>query len=402
MTEADSPSLVAAAALQEAAPPQDIPAVEFVGPPRPHPLRPYVSSAGLAFTGTGAEYFRIWVAHTFLTIVTFGIYSAWAKVRKARWFAQHTSLLGDTFDYHGQPLRILLGRGIALLLFLAYSYSFDWSPSAGLAVLTLLLVLGPVLFGSAQRFRLVNTSWRGLRFGFDAPRARVYAVCVPLLLVWTGGTVWTAMQGSLGGAAILGLVSIALWPAIHAALKTLQHRHARFGGLQFGFPPSFGAFYGLYGRVLGLAVLVFIGVFIVAMILAAALGPGSRNSTGGAIVGMLIGFGAVLCLYIVCWPYFAARMQQMVWSRTTAGELRFHSRMEAGKLAKLVTINMLLVLVTLGLYWPFASVALARYRVQSLHVETPGEWPLVHAPSAADGNAVGDATLDFFDFDLGW
>lgn len=131
--------------------------------------------AHLTFTGTGAEYFRIWVVHVLLSVLTLGIYSAWAKVRKARWFAQHTRLLGDAFDYHGQPKRILLGRLVALALFVAYSRSFEWSRTTGLVVIAVLLVLGPILVNSAQRFRMTNTSWRGVRFGFDATPWKVYA-----------------------------------------------------------------------------------------------------------------------------------------------------------------------------------------------------------------------------------
>ena len=36
-----------------------------------------------SFTGDGKEYFRIWVVNLLLTLATFGIYSAWAKVRPA-------------------------------------------------------------------------------------------------------------------------------------------------------------------------------------------------------------------------------------------------------------------------------------------------------------------------------
>lgn len=36
----------------------------------------------LTFTGTGAEYFGIWIVNLLLTIVTLGIYSSWAKVRR--------------------------------------------------------------------------------------------------------------------------------------------------------------------------------------------------------------------------------------------------------------------------------------------------------------------------------
>ena len=35
----------------------------------------------LQFNGKGFEYFKIWIVNIFLTIVTLGIYSAWAKVR---------------------------------------------------------------------------------------------------------------------------------------------------------------------------------------------------------------------------------------------------------------------------------------------------------------------------------
>jgi uncharacterized membrane protein YjgN (DUF898 family) len=107
-------------------------------------------------------------------------------------------------------------------------------------------------------------------------------------------------------------------------------------------------------------------------------------------------------LYVTCWPYFAARMQKLVWERTTAGDLQFHSTILAGRLWKLVLGQMLLVLLTLGIYWPFAAVAIARYRVESIRVEGKGSWPVIEAPAVAEGSAVGDATLDFFDLDLGW
>ena len=37
------------------------------------------------FTGTGGEYFRIWIVNVMLSVVTFGIYSAWAKARRLQY-----------------------------------------------------------------------------------------------------------------------------------------------------------------------------------------------------------------------------------------------------------------------------------------------------------------------------
>ena len=44
------------------------------------------------FTGTAAQYFRIWLVNLALTVLTLGIYSAWAKVRKRRYFYAHTKI----------------------------------------------------------------------------------------------------------------------------------------------------------------------------------------------------------------------------------------------------------------------------------------------------------------------
>ena len=66
------------------------------------------------FTGSGAGYFGIWIVNLLLTIVTLGIYSAWAKVRRLQYFYRHTELAGSSFDFHGSPARILIGRVIAL------------------------------------------------------------------------------------------------------------------------------------------------------------------------------------------------------------------------------------------------------------------------------------------------
>src|SRR5207244_849139 len=49
-----------------------------------------MTTARLLFTGRGSEYFRIWVVNVLLTVITAGIYSAWTKVRKAKYFAQNT------------------------------------------------------------------------------------------------------------------------------------------------------------------------------------------------------------------------------------------------------------------------------------------------------------------------
>src|SRR3981189_3861669 len=72
------------------------------------------------FTGSTGQYFRIWIVNLALTVLTLGLYSAWAKVRKRRYFYTHTRIDGESFEYRGRPIAILKGRLIAVALFLAY------------------------------------------------------------------------------------------------------------------------------------------------------------------------------------------------------------------------------------------------------------------------------------------
>ncbi|MGB0697285.1 MAG: DUF898 family protein [Rhodospirillaceae bacterium] len=68
----------------------------------------------IRFTGTGEEYFRIWIVNTLLTLATLGIYSAWAKVRRLRYFYGNTYIERFGFDYHARPIDILKGRLIVV------------------------------------------------------------------------------------------------------------------------------------------------------------------------------------------------------------------------------------------------------------------------------------------------
>lgn len=112
---------------------------------------------GFRFHGSGSEYFRIWIVNVLLTVLTLGIYSAWAKVRRQRYFLGNTDLDGSRFDYHGQPMAILKGRVLAVMAYLAFTVSGNISPVLALVMLTLLLmVLTLGLFSPWARVRALR------------------------------------------------------------------------------------------------------------------------------------------------------------------------------------------------------------------------------------------------------
>ena len=73
----------------------------------------------LVFSGTAHAYFRVWIVNLCLTLLTLGIFFAWAKVRRKRYFYAYTTIAGTPFQYLSQPILILKGRLMAAALSVA-------------------------------------------------------------------------------------------------------------------------------------------------------------------------------------------------------------------------------------------------------------------------------------------
>ena len=71
----------------------------------------------LVFTGSGSEYFRIWIVNLLLMFITLGIYFPWAKVRKLRYFYGNTLVGGEPLGFHGDPKKMFKGYALVAVLF---------------------------------------------------------------------------------------------------------------------------------------------------------------------------------------------------------------------------------------------------------------------------------------------
>ena len=98
-----------------------------------HPSSPSTAGPGdripFRFHGSGSEYFRIWLVNSILSLLTLGVYSAWAKVRRKRYFYGNTRLQGDSFEYLADPVKILKGRIIAAVVLIVCSVASNISVS---------------------------------------------------------------------------------------------------------------------------------------------------------------------------------------------------------------------------------------------------------------------------------
>jgi uncharacterized membrane protein YjgN (DUF898 family) len=355
------------------------------------------------FTGSGKEYFRIWIVNLFLSVATLGIYSAWAKVRRLQYFDRNTQLGGAVFDFRGDPKAILRGRILALIMLVCYHYAFGFSTTVTLVIIGGLAVALPFLMRGALRFRLHNTQYRGLRFGFDGSTAGAYGVFLPILLmIVLPGVLLTLFP--MDGKIFWSFALYLLWPAMHAALKRYQHNHARFGAACSSYHVSTWTFYKFYLISLGLVLAATLAFALVGAVVGGVLAAMGKPLTGFGAVGFVIGIGLYYLAILMLMPYMASRLSNTVWSHTAFPGIVIKSDMSARGFARLQVVNVLLTIVTLGLFRPFAVVRVHRFRLAAMTVTATGgfEHVLAQAAEAGRGGASGDGAADFFGFDFSW
>ena len=338
------------------------------------------------FSGKGSEYFRIWIVNLALTLITLGIYSAWAKVRRLQYFYRHTSLGGSSFDYHGDPKAILKGRIIAVALLLIYNVAGHVDPIWGLVAFVVLLIVLPWLIQRSLQFKLHNSSYRGLRFSFGGSTGQAYKN----FLLWP-----------LAGYFTLGL----LMPLAHQRIKAYQHGSSRYGTEPFLFSARLKQFYSIYLKMLGFILLIVLagvavasisGVF--AMLPNTAAGPQSQQKMMG--IGIMIALGFYFLAFLFIGPWFSARTQNLVWNHTALGENPLSSNVRARGLFALYLSNFIAIILTLGLFKPFADIRLARYRLEHLAMHPQRALDEISAGPSQATSATGQESADLFDFDI--
>jgi len=190
---------------------------------------------------------------------------------------------------------------------------------------------------------------------------------------------------------------------MHHRLKAFQRGHATYGDREFTFTGAALRFYAVYAKGVGF---VIVGSLLSGIVLV-ALFASRRESDPmfglASIESVIYGGIAVLFMYVVAGPYYAARLQQVVWSRTHLGDIGFRTEIKARPLFRLVLRNAVLTILSAGLYWPWAAVDLARYRIECIRVES--DVPLaalaggIQAPPVS---ALGEGAADAFGLDIGW
>ena len=362
-----------------------------------------------SFTGSGSEYFSIWITNVFFSIITLGIYSPWAKVRRLKYFYQNTSLDGNRFDFHGNPMAILKGRLIIFLpiaLFFVFNFlgssvlpdittdsTSDSLPSSSVGSLFFILILlmlfvVPLLIVKSLQFKTKNTSYRGLRFRFTGTAGKAFFcfLILPFLTLFVG----------------------LLTPLTHHQIKEYIATNSWYGNTKFRFTATIGNFFGTYFLLILLSLAIIVAAIIAGFILGGSvvtalsywfpeIDSDSFLSADSFIFGFL---GIYLFLYFIFWPISVALFQNLTWNHTLIGPCAFHSKISHAKLCWIYFTNLLAIIGTLGLFIPFAQTRVAKYRMSCLSLMLNTPFESFAAGNGSDVSALGDAFTDWFDIDI--
>ena len=393
----------------------------------------------MEFTGSGGEYFRVWIVNVLLSIITLGIYTPWARRRTAQYFYGHTLVAGSPLEFTAQQRRMVVGFVLLMLLTIAYQLAVNTGQDTAVALFLLGgAVLAPFIWASAMRFRLGATRWRGLRLQFTASWKEVYIASWPvfaLALVWLGvfygiqmlspeiAQVLEAVEDedaqqalprftpAMGGLLLLGVVlSVLCVIRLEYNYKSLFVLRAQVGAERGRWKPVYMDFVWVWLATVAVFLLGLIVVAVLTAILAGgsfALLAGKGPGLGlwmvllifAAVVG---GFFLLLLLSAPARAYREARMFRLMWDNIGVSQVaRFKCSLSTGGYVWLRIKNLLLTLLTLGFYRPFARVSEYRMKLESVTLHVKGGVEQVAGVMVRQQQgALGDALADAAGLDL--
>jgi uncharacterized membrane protein YjgN (DUF898 family) len=263
------------------------------------------AAAQVVFTGTGKEFSRIVWRGGLLQLPTFGFYRFWLLTDARRYLWSRTRLGDDALEYNGQARQLLIGFLIAMAVLIPIYLGYFWlgieaerkQQNASLLFTFAFWLLYHYASYRARRYRLSQTSFRGLRFSMEQAPWR-YAI---------NAIAWDMLVGMSLGFAL---------PWREAALEHFRMSRTRYGDLQGGFAGT-GRELFKRGWALWLAVP---GTIVILFLLAMVAAMGNKDS-GGIMLG--VGLPLILFCLLIVFPLYKAVLLRWRLEGLRFGEVAF-------------------------------------------------------------------------------
>ncbi|MCZ6803597.1 MAG: YjgN family protein [Proteobacteria bacterium] len=374
------------------------------------------------FDGKASEFFKIWIVNIFLSIITLGIYSAWAKVRTLRYFYGNTWLDNNSFSYLADPVKILKGRIIAVTALIIYFFTWEIFPQAGFWFLAIGVLLFPAIMVMALSFHMNNSAYRSIRFSFKKDFRKIYVLFLaPILsvlaLTWIGYSLLESAdfiaelekqeETGFRKEDLLPTVFILCLMPLLPYLDYLRTRfiidQTRYGKSDASFAAGAWKFYRIY-------LIAFFSFMAIAVVVSLAMGAlvaiiGVKPDDPESI-GKEIGWIAILSMVAIYGSsffitgYIRAVRTNMVFNNTAFGQDTFNSKLKTMPVSWIYISNTIAIIGSVGLLIPWAQIRMARYIADNTEFES-STLDEIQATPESKQSALGEEFGDAFDLDIG-
>jgi len=340
-----------------------------------------------------------------LSILTLGIYSAWAKVRNKRYFYGHTSVAGNSFDYHANPIQILKGRVLVVALLVIYQVVVGFTPLIAPVFSLILLFAVPYFIMRAIKFNMQYSSHRHIRFNFIAeyPYIFFFYIILPISSIFT-----------------LGLS----YPYAIYKQKQYLSNMSKYGDSYFRFNGTSGEFFLTYFLA------TFLMIVLYALILssfnlvdaqffkdfAEAFQKGIKASlenntttlyaddtkTNSQFIMILGGIYAFFIFNILLFSAFVnTRLTNYLFNNLELADIHFSSHISFFHLLWIYISNLVLIVLTMGLFIPWAKLRAVSYKLSCMSLFS-NELDSFISQESVKANVLGEEFSDFLDIDIGF
>lgn len=305
-----------------------------------------------SFTGNGVDMAILMLKNIFLTIITLGIYHAWAKTNMRRYLWENIAFMDDSGTYVGTGGELFRGWiklfGILIVFLMGMFILEKLIPFFGVIRAFGLPVLYAVVFAVATYaglgYRLSRTLWRHIRFGIDKDKESTKEFIILYL------------KGALFSVLSFGIY----YPIFRNQTRHFLLNKTRLGKEYFKFDGQDVAYLKLCLKGF------FLSIF-------------------------------TLGLYV---PWFMAAALKYRLKHTQFQQARFDFSM-SGKDAFLCGIGAYVgVILSFGLAAPWLYVWILRKVAQNISVEGALDLSSIQQ-QASDGSALAEDVMDEYDLDFG-
>jgi uncharacterized membrane protein YjgN (DUF898 family) len=288
-------------------------------------------------------------------------------------FYGNTFVDGASFSYLAKPLQILKGRIIAVVVFALFVGLAGAFPIAGAILYLVLGFAAPYIYNQSLAFKMRNTSYKNIQFRFNGDYGEAFGV----LVIWP----------------FLGLISLGLlYPLVLLKMQQYRTNQTAYGTTQFVFSAQSKDYYKIFGNGVGISLGLVVSFWVLTWFMTSII----SSLLVATNIAILVAIGSLM--FVVA--YFTVAFTNLVFINTTLKEHGFNATLTLGGYAKVILINMLLIVITLGLYLPAAKVRMMKYITSCIELHERGSLDDFIAAEKESVSALGEQLGDVFDFSV--